>query len=127
MLSNIFFLVIMALAGITLMFYTSVFCRRMQFMGAGFPQRIVEKMLGEEGDEGEEATPEEVEEALSGLHRRLLLAGLLLLALSLALLASAFLLAWQATTSSLPLILVGLAVLVFSASLSAFILRRNLQ
>jgi hypothetical protein len=123
MYSNILFLVVMALAGITLMYYTNVFCRKMQFMGDGFPHRIVEKMLG---DEGGEPTPTEVEEALDGLRRRLLLACLLLLALTLALLASAFLLAWQFTTSSLPLILVGLAVLAFSASLSAVILRRNL-
>lgn len=126
MFDDIFFLVIIALAGISLMVYTSIFCRKMRFMGEGFPHRIVEKMLGEEGEEGEEATPEEVEEALDGLRRRLRLAGLLCLALSIALLASAFLLAWQVTTGSRPLILVGLAVLFLSVSLSAFILKRNL-
>ncbi len=123
MFDDIFFLVIIALAGISLMVYTSIFCRKMRFMGEGFPHRIVEKMLGEEG---EEATPEEVEEALDGLRRRLRLAGLLCLALSIALLASAFLLAWQVTTGSRPLILVGLAVLFLSVSFCAFILKRNL-
>lgn len=118
---NIMFPVLAALAGIASMAYTSSFCRKMRMMGEGFPGRMAARILGED------ASPEEVAEALDGLRRRVRLLGLALAALFILLLAGSFLLAWSFSLNPRSLILTGLAVLALSFCLCAFILANNLR
>ncbi len=115
------FPMIAALLGMACMVYVSIFCRKMRAMGGGFPRRMAARALGED------ASPEEVDEALGDLRRRVLLAGLALVALFLVLLAGSFLLAWSLSFSSRPLALTGLAFLALTLSLCAFMLADNMR
>jgi hypothetical protein len=107
-----------AALGILLMIYVRIYLERMSAMGKDLPRRVVARMLGEEAD------PEEVEDELLGLRRRLRFYGLAALALSLLLAATFIALVLLFRPYGAFFLLPGLAVLALSLGMSSLALGR---